>query len=164
MSRPGQPSPLGQVRLLIPQRPCWGARPEVPLEGGGQPAPGPSWAGVPRRDRNQHPDKQVMQWAGGAGEQGKDFLGMVMGGHRGGPPVESSGSGTLKRGWGSQAGLGAQAEAPGQDRQAPFGWGRQQGRGPPPAPLETRPSRLGRPLVPGTLPPSKLILWAFRSA
>lgn len=69
-----------------------------------------------------------------------------------------------EEGWGSQAGLGAQAEAPGQDRQAPFRWGGQQGRGAPPTPAETRSSHRGCPLVPGTLPPSKLILWALRSA
>ena len=37
------------------------------------PAPGPSWAGVPRRDRNQRPDKQVMEWAYHLSHQGSTF-------------------------------------------------------------------------------------------
>ena len=80
-----------------------------------------------------------MQWAGGTREQGKGQLswgwwrGDTEGSSRGvkqeqilGEKIEPA----LKRGGGSQAGLRAQAEALGQSRPAPFGWGGQQGRGP----------------------------------
>ena len=70
-----------------------------------------------------------MGWRGRRAGEGPTFLGMVMGGHRGGPPEESSGSGTLKRGGGSWAGLGAQEEAPGAGQASSLWLGRSAGQG-----------------------------------
>lgn len=69
----------------MPALPFWAREtphPERPLLGcpaggarrEGVARPGASWAGVPKRDRNRCPDKQVMQQAGRAGEQGKEQL------------------------------------------------------------------------------------------